>query len=278
MAFRLLRGGIIVTIGLVCQCFAKTCDSAQSVMCSTGPCRDPAWPHDQNSKVVLVGDDLFAPSMSGGCSAVSLQIAHETSLVVENSAMTGLSLGRDLALPSLALSTEWVVIAGGRHNLVADATGLSVDLDELMSPYDSGHMAQLVGSALRFGAKVVLVSYATGVADTTDGARAREAALMERYRVFARSRRQLGEHVYFVDMRGLSYASNATHFAADGTNLSWTGGLVVGAHISYVPRAATRHMLAGVAPPGHATFGCTCSPTRALAPRAPATCACFSPR
>ena len=234
---RLLR----VVLLLLTDAHAITCDDGH-IECTADVCLSPSWPHERHREVIVVGDDLMAPSnYDGECSPVSQRIADDTALAVENAATVGASLRSGLSLPSsFAAGVDWVVISGGLNDILnAAAARTSLNLDTLMSAYDSGSMAEVVASAVQDGARVALVEYPIDRRIADGLVRGQYEALMDRFERFTINRRQKhGENVYFVRLRDVSSATNASLFAADLSRPSWRGGALIGSRVASLVAAS----------------------------------------
>lgn len=230
---------------------ATTCDEPQESglpRCVHSTCIDPEWPYGPNRAILIMGDQLLAPSTYGGCSAVSSRLAELTSLHVETVASAAALLGSGGYAPQDTLGAadvRWLIINGGLNDIkAAHRQGQSLDLDTLLSPYAHGALPELVNKAIATGAQVVIVSYPIG-SDVSHAERAQLDALMGLYDSFARSR----EGVYFVEMRDVTHEANASLFDAHTHAApSWAGGLELANRIA----AVVRQSLAA-SPPAHYT-------------------------
>ena len=218
---------------LACAQSAATCDHPAVAECTPDICRDPTWPYELDRDVLIIGDDLLAPSTYGGCASVSLGIAQGTGLAVETSATAGASLHNGLISTQLGgAGVGWVVVSAGLNDLVdAVSLGTSLDLDTVVGPHDSGRLPDVIATAVREGASVALVGYPID-ARFAGAARGQFDALMDRYAAYVMRRRELGERIFFVGMHDVSYPANASHFSAGGHRPSWLGGSLIGSRVA----------------------------------------------
>jgi Ran GTPase-activating protein (RanGAP) involved in mRNA processing and transport len=232
-----------------------TCDHPAVAKCTPDICRDPTWPYELDRQVLIIGDDLLAPSTYGGCASVSLGIAQGTALVVETSATAGASLHNGLISTQLGgAGVGWVVVSAGLNDLVdAVSLGTSLDLDTIVGPHDSGRLPDVIATAVREGASVVLVGYPIDARFAAGAARGQFNALMDRYAAYVMRRRELGESIFFVGMHDVAYPANASHFSAGGHRPSWLGGILIGSRVA-------RLMSATLPPAEDAIFEATDAP------------------
>ena len=227
------RAAMILLSVLACAQSAATCDHPAVAECTPDICRDPTWPYELDRDVLIIGDDLLAPSTYGGCASVSLGIAQGTGLAVETSATAGASLHNGLISTQLGgAGVGWVVVSAGLNDLVdAVSLGTSLDLDTVVGPHDSGRLPDVIATAVREGASVALVGYPID-ARFAGAARGQFDALMDRYAAYVMRRRELGERIFFVGMHDVSYPANASHFSAGGHRPSWLGGSLIGSRVA----------------------------------------------